>query len=461
MPNNHQTRLLSSSDSEVTELTSDGVTFDPDQQSELSYRTYHPRHAIANQGRTELNQTVSAPAIQPREERPKGKNRESGQAEAAVSDYSDFQQSSESGSDSFQADSYYPRDDLAYRIDRTKKDAGTIVKKAVKKTLQREFEDLLRRYRTAHLMKIHQTYIRLKKTGALCDIVLKTAETQIPVHSAVVVAHSGLCEKEARDFHSTSTFPIIVTLSNDLQTRAVLLVVDFMYMAKLEIELTTLVSILNVAKELEVYVIAARCNKIMERLLEDQNIVQTIQAATELGVEDLQRIAWSKFTKDFKAFCSRSSFQEQSLNTVVKILSSDHLIVKSEFEVFEAAMSWINHKRAERLKHLARLMDCVRLVYMTDEELVSCMQYDPSFGVSPGLEILAQANMNKMLKDRGELAPDYALPRVRTSGSKVTNAYEPKEDQLDRRQRASKATLKQTNSLPTVPHSEQNLRSQM
>lgn len=40
-----------------------------------------------------------------------------------------------------------------------------------------------------------------------------------------------------------------------------------------------------------------------------------------------------------------------------------------------------------------------------------------------------------MLKDRGELAPDYALPRVRTSGTKVTNVNEPKEDQLDRRQR--------------------------
>lgn len=241
MPNKYQTRLLSSSDSEVTERTSDGVTFDPDQQSEVSFRTFNPRHAIANQGRTELNYTVSAPSIQLREDRQKGKNRESDGPDVAASDYSDFQQSSESGSDSFQADSYYPREDLLYRIDRTKTDAGNIARKTVKKTLQREFEDLLRRYRTAHLMKIHQTYIRLKKTGALCDIVLKTAETQIPVHSAVVVAHSGLCEKEARDFHSTSTFPIIITLSNDLQTRAVLLVVDFMYLAKLEVRSAMLV----------------------------------------------------------------------------------------------------------------------------------------------------------------------------------------------------------------------------
>lgn len=38
-------------------------------------------------------------------------------------------------------------------------------------------------------------------------------------------------------------------------------------------------------------------------------------------------------------------------------------------------------------------MECVRLSHLSDEELVNCMQYDEAFASSPGLEILAQANM--------------------------------------------------------------------
>lgn len=106
-----------------------------------------------------------------------------------------------------------------------------------------------------------------------------------------------------------------------------------------QIELNSLVALLKAAKELEVYVVSARCNKIMERLLEDQNIIQTIQATTEIGADDLQEMAWSKFTKDFKLFYQREAFLEQSLQAVTKVLSSDFLVPKVSAETVLASLN--------------------------------------------------------------------------------------------------------------------------
>lgn len=57
----------------------------------------------------------------------------------------------------------------------------------------------------------------------------------IPVHSAVVVGHSGLCEKETRDFDRKKTWPIVISLSGDVHLSALRKLVDFMYLAKLEV----------------------------------------------------------------------------------------------------------------------------------------------------------------------------------------------------------------------------------
>jgi hypothetical protein len=67
--------------------------------------------------------------------------------------FADFQQSTESGSDSFQEGSYYSRN-LPYRFVKSQNNVvGSVQNKNEKKSLQRDFEDLLQKYRKSHLMK--------------------------------------------------------------------------------------------------------------------------------------------------------------------------------------------------------------------------------------------------------------------------------------------------------------------
>lgn len=62
---------------------------------------------------------------------------------------------------------------------------------------------------------------------------------------------------------------------------------------------------------------------------------------------------------------------------VSKLISSDRLTVPSEEKVFECVISWVQHDLTDRQKHLATLMEHVRLPLMSQEYLVQRVEEEP------------------------------------------------------------------------------------
>lgn len=61
--------------------------------------------------------------------------------------------------------------------------------------------------------------------------------------------------------------------------------------------------------------------------------------------------------------------------------------------MFEAAIAWIKHDRAERLTHFKTVMSCIRFALMTTDELIQCMKADLVFQEPLGMELLTFANL--------------------------------------------------------------------
>jgi hypothetical protein len=68
-------------------------------------------------------------------------------------------------------------------------------------------------------------------------------------------------------------------------------------------------------------------------------------------------------SSDFRKISKSSRFVELPLDIVCELLSSDVLNVK-ETDVYDAAMTWIQHDFRQRESHLLRVMGCVRFALM-------------------------------------------------------------------------------------------------
>ena len=71
-----------------------------------------------------------------------------------------------------------------------------------------------------------------------------------------------------------------------------------------------------------------------------------------------------------------AAFLEWDVEKVIRLLSNDHIVIETELHVFTAAMRWLSHHRSERLRHFKRLMDTVRWMYLSTEELLSCVDQE-------------------------------------------------------------------------------------
>lgn len=54
-------------------------------------------------------------------------------------------------------------------------------------------------------------------------------------------------------------------------------------------------------------------------------------------------------------------FLELSLKEAIELLNSDRINVKSEEQVWEACLRWIDHRPEEKRQYVDKVMRCVRL----------------------------------------------------------------------------------------------------
>ena len=85
---------------------------------------------------------------------------------------------------------------------------------------------------------------------------------------------------------------------------------------------------------------------------------------------DLLRIA-DKFTQhNFQDVVEHEEFLLLPLNQLIDICSSDELNVRSEEQVYAAAMAWVKHNIAERRQHLPVVLQHVRMPLLSPKFLV-------------------------------------------------------------------------------------------
>ena len=112
--------------------------------------------------------------------------------------------------------------------------------------------------------------------------------------------------------------------------------------------------LLNEDEENEIY-------KCLEGKIHGNSVAAVYYASRIFNLSSSAKLSLGFIERFFPVVASSQNFVELDYISVVKIFSSNELMIDSELQVFNAADKWLSHNVTERNKYATNLLQKVRL----------------------------------------------------------------------------------------------------
>lgn len=214
----------------------------------------------------------------------------------------------------------------------------------------------------------------IRKRRELCDVVLNVGSRKIFAHKVILAACSpyfrAMFTGELAESRQTE-----VTI-RDVDESAMDILTDFCYTSYIVVEESNVQTLLPAACLLQMAEIQEVCCEFLKRQLDPSNCLGIRAFADTHSCRDLLRIA-DKFTQhNFQDVVEHEEFLLLPINQLIDILCSDELNVRTEEQVYGAAMAWVKYNIAERRQHLPVVLQHVRMPLLSPKFLVGTVGSD-------------------------------------------------------------------------------------
>lgn len=207
----------------------------------------------------------------------------------------------------------------------------------------------------------------LRGGGMLCDYVLVTDTTEIPVHRAVMAACSEYFQVMfAGDMRESKQDRVVLQGVTPVGLQAV---VAFAYTGKLDVNLENVEEILAAASHLQVTDVVSLACLFIEQVISVENCVDVLNMAELYSLHRTLEKIRQFILENFEAVAMNSQFFKLSTSQLEVLLSSDNLHVSSEFKLFQLIIQWIIQSN-DREQCVPALISNIRLPLLSGEELV-------------------------------------------------------------------------------------------
>ncbi|PFX19367.1 Kelch-like protein 17 [Stylophora pistillata] len=223
--------------------------------------------------------------------------------------------------------------------------------------------------RVQHAQSLLTALENMRRRDELCDVELIVAGKEIKAHRVVLAAVSPY-------FNAMFTSDVVeskqkVVHLNDLDPLAVHMAVEFAYVARVNLTVDNVQSLLTVATLLQMDTLVEKCCYFLENELHPSNCLGIRRFAKNHGCFVLSKTANEYAMRNFNHTTQMEEFFQCPLEEVLELLSEDSLHVRHEEEVYEAALRWMNFKKHERLKVVPQIAEIIRFPLMAWEFLVT------------------------------------------------------------------------------------------
>ncbi|XP_046686413.1 actin-binding protein IPP-like [Homalodisca vitripennis] len=255
-------------------------------------------------------------------------------------------------------------------------------------------------------VKVLQNLNILRQNSRFCDVSIVAGGKMMKVHRAILSASSpyfqamfsnGLVEEQKDTIELHSISPYILNL-----------LVDFIYTGEITINQENVQDLIVAADMLELNEVVLGCTEFLKQELHHTNAIGIYRFADAHNCAEMRTTALNYIQNHFPHIYQEEEFLELPKDQLVFFLSSEHLRVDSEFQVFQAALRWISHDIEQRKRYVFELLTHVRLpllsVCLLEKTIVECTDIS--------LKVALRSIRNDLLMRKGNLVPLSVFPRL-------------------------------------------------
>lgn len=204
----------------------------------------------------------------------------------------------------------------------------------------------------------------------LCDVILETEDgLSVSVHRNVLAASSPYFRAMFTGCLAESSKEKIKL--GDIEGESLQEVIEFMYTSSVSINDDNVESLLKAASVFQLIEIVNVCCEFLKEQLHPSNCLGIAALADTFSCEELLNEA-NKFTvKNFNEVVKFDEFNQLTLEEVKTLLLDENISVRSEEDVFQAAIDWLSVTSEPRNMYIAEVLGCVRLPILSPEYLTS------------------------------------------------------------------------------------------
>ena len=215
----------------------------------------------------------------------------------------------------------------------------------------------------------------------LCDVLLETDD------ALSIRGHRNILSAASPYFRAMFTGSLIESqkkkiILRDVDGKALEQIVQFIYSSTICVTDNNVESVLNAANLFQIKEVENLCCQFLKEQLHPSNCLGIRALADRFSCEELFSEAHKFTVKHFNEVVLCDEFKSLSFEEAKTLLSDENICVRSEEDVFEAAIKWLK-ACDKRNMHTAEVMGCVRLPvlspgYLEAHVTTNCLlQSDP------------------------------------------------------------------------------------
>ena len=215
-------------------------------------------------------------------------------------------------------------------------------------------------------------------TDNLCDLYLLVENKYIPAHKVVLASYSQVMADLLCKYPKSKCVHIDMS---DYDRVTVMSVLSFLYTTDVDITDTNVAKILACSTELGVQVLIDMCREHLSKF-NSTNVREFYKIAKKFGLVDLQLQMKPHVFTTLQDVVNDPQFEEYTYDDLVILLTSEEY-ARTELQLFQAIVRWIDFDRKQRVMYAPQLLQYVQFRTMSIGELTSQVEihthlFDPS-----------------------------------------------------------------------------------
>uniref|UniRef100_A0A8C8A183 Kelch-like family member 7 n=1 Tax=Oryzias sinensis TaxID=183150 RepID=A0A8C8A183_9TELE len=247
----------------------------------------------------------------------------------------------------------------------------------------------------------------LRKQGTLCDVTLVVQGKHFPAHRVVLAAASHV-------FSLMFTTRMMESMSHEVELRSaepeiIELLIDFIYTARISVNSSNVQSLLDAANQYQIEPVKKMCVEFLKGQIDPTNCLGISALADCMDCPELKSAAEDFFQLHFTEVYKLDEFLQLDVSQLTHLLHQDKLTVRSEAQIYDAAVRWLKYDVCNRQQYMVEVLGCVRFPLVSKTFLSKTVQAEPLIQDNPQCLKMVISGMRYhllSLEDREDLGED-------------------------------------------------------